>query len=92
MRQPTSCGGEIPGQWARVKNIAPGLQRRSGGLLFETGKPGTNRYNSEGNSDFTPAGTVACFESLDFPGFPAYVVIVAELLGGVALILGLWSR
>lgn len=41
---------------------------------------------------FTPAGTVAFFESLGFPGFLAYVVIVAELLGGIALILGLWSR
>ena len=41
---------------------------------------------------FTPAGTVAFFESLGFPGFLAYVVIVAELLGGLALILGLWSH
>lgn len=41
---------------------------------------------------FTPTGTVAFFESLGFPGFLAYVVIVAELLGGIALILGFWSR
>jgi putative oxidoreductase len=41
---------------------------------------------------FTPAGTVAFFESLGLPSFMAYVVIVAELLGGIALILGLWSR
>jgi putative oxidoreductase len=41
---------------------------------------------------FTPAGTVAFFESLGFPGFLAYIVIAAELLGGIALILGLWSR
>jgi putative oxidoreductase len=41
---------------------------------------------------FTPAGTVAFFESLGFPGFLAYVVIAAELAGGVALILGLWTR
>ena len=41
---------------------------------------------------FTPAGTVAFFESLGFPGFLAYVVIAAELVGGVALILGLWTR
>ena len=41
---------------------------------------------------FTPAGTVAFFESLGFPGFLAYVVIAAELLGGIALMLGVWSR
>lgn len=41
---------------------------------------------------FTPAGTAAFFESLGFPGFLAYVVIAAELAGGVALIAGAWSR
>lgn len=41
---------------------------------------------------FTPAGTVAFFQSLGFPGILAYVVITAELLGGIALILGLWAR
>jgi len=41
---------------------------------------------------FTPAGTVAFFQSLGFPGVLAYVVIAAELAGGVALILGLWTR
>ncbi|MDR5651458.1 DoxX family protein [Ruixingdingia sedimenti] len=41
---------------------------------------------------FTPAGTAAFFESLGFPGFLAYLVIAAELLGGIALILGLWTR
>lgn len=41
---------------------------------------------------FTPAGTAQFFESLGIPGFLAYVVIAAELAGGVALILGLWTR
>lgn len=41
---------------------------------------------------FTPAGTAAFFESLGFPGFLAYLVIAAELLGGIALIAGVWSR
>ena len=41
---------------------------------------------------FTPAGTVGFFESLGFPGFLAYLVIAAELLGGVALIAGIWTR
>ena len=41
---------------------------------------------------FTPAGTAAFFESLGFPGFLAYVVIAAELAGGIALIVGVWTR
>lgn len=41
---------------------------------------------------FTPSGTAQFFESLGFPGFLAYVVIFAELAGGIALIAGLWSR
>lgn len=41
---------------------------------------------------FTPAGTAAFFESLGFPGVLAYVVIAAELLGGIALMAGLWTR
>lgn len=41
---------------------------------------------------FTPAGTVGFFESLGFPGALAYVVIAAELIGGLALIAGLWTR
>src|SRR5688500_7196927 len=41
---------------------------------------------------FTPAGTAGFFESLGFPGPLAYLVIAAELLGGVALILGVWTR
>jgi putative oxidoreductase len=41
---------------------------------------------------FTPAGTSQFFESIGFPGFLAYVVIAAELIGGIALILGLYTR
>lgn len=41
---------------------------------------------------FTPAGTASFFESLGLPGPLAYVVIAAELAGGVALILGTWTR
>ena len=43
-------------------------------------------------SVFTPAGTAAFFESIGFPGPLAYVVIAAEVLGGIALILGTWTR
>ena len=41
---------------------------------------------------FTPAGTAAYFASLGFPGPLAYLVIAAELFGGIALILGFYSR
>lgn len=41
---------------------------------------------------FTPAGTAAYFESLGFPGPLAYLVIAAELFGGIALMLGFYSR
>lgn len=41
---------------------------------------------------FTPAGTAAYFASLGFPGELAYLVIGAELLGGIALILGVGTR
>lgn len=41
---------------------------------------------------FTPAGTAAYFASLGLPGLLAYLVIAAELLGGIALILGIRTR
>ncbi len=41
---------------------------------------------------FTIPGTVAFFESLGFPGFFAYLVIAAEILGGIALIVGFQTR
>lgn len=41
---------------------------------------------------FTPAGTAAYFASLGLPGPLAYLVIAAELFGGIALILGAYTR
>lgn len=41
---------------------------------------------------FTPAGTAGYFASLGFPGPLAYLVIAAEIVGGLALILGFHSR
>lgn len=41
---------------------------------------------------FTPAGTAAFFGSLGLPPALGYLTIAAELLGGVALILGVWTR
>lgn len=41
---------------------------------------------------FTIPGTVGYFESIGFPGFFAYLVILAELGGGIALIVGAYTR
>lgn len=41
---------------------------------------------------FTPAGVASFFGSLGLPPWLAYVVLIAETLGGVALILGVWTR
>jgi len=41
---------------------------------------------------FTPAGTAGFFASLGLPGWLAYVTIGWELLGGVALIVGVVPR
>lgn len=41
---------------------------------------------------FGVAGTVGFFESIGYPGFFAYLVILGEIGGGLALILGVWTR
>ena len=41
---------------------------------------------------FTPAGTAQFFGSLGLPAALAYAVIAAELIGGLALIAGVYSR
>ena len=41
---------------------------------------------------FTLPGTAGFFESVGFPGWTAYIVAPAEVLAGVALIAGLWTR
>jgi putative oxidoreductase len=41
---------------------------------------------------FTPAGTAAFFGKIGLPPALAYIVMSAELLGGIALILGVWTR
>lgn len=41
---------------------------------------------------FTPAGTAGYFQSIGLPGFLAYLTIAAELLGGLALVLGFKTR
>jgi putative oxidoreductase len=37
-------------------------------------------------------GTAGYFQSLGYPGFVAYLVILGEIGGGIALILGVWTR
>lgn len=41
---------------------------------------------------FTLPGTVGYFESLGLPGFIAYLTILGEVGGGLALILGIYTR
>ena len=41
---------------------------------------------------FTLPGTAQFFESLGLPGFSAYLVFFAEVLGGILLILGVRTR
>ncbi|WP_018152215.1 DoxX family protein [Leeia oryzae] len=41
---------------------------------------------------FTLPGTAQFFASVGFPGWLAYPVFVIELLGGVALLLGIYAR
>jgi putative oxidoreductase len=41
---------------------------------------------------FTPAGTAAFFGKIGQPPALAYVIMSAELVGGIALILGVWTR
>lgn len=41
---------------------------------------------------FTPAGTAGFFESIGFPGFLAYPVMAFEVIGGLLLVLGVYSR
>ena len=41
---------------------------------------------------FTVPGTVGFFESIGYPGWFAYPVIVGEIVGGLALITGAYAR
>jgi len=41
---------------------------------------------------FTPAGTAQFFSSIGLPAALAYVTILWEVAGGLALLLGIWTR
>ena len=66
-------------------DYAATLLRVSSGVLFLA--HGLLKVNV-----FTVAGTVGYFESLGLPGFLAYLIIAAEIGGGLALILGVATR
>jgi putative oxidoreductase len=70
---------------ARLADLAPTLLRVTMGLLF-LAHAGLKIFV------FTPAGTAGYFQSIGLPGVLAHVTILAELLGGLALILGYRTR
>lgn len=41
---------------------------------------------------FTPTGTAGFFSSLGLPGWLAYITMIIEFFGGIALILGIYTR
>lgn len=41
---------------------------------------------------FTLPGTAHYFESVGFPGYLAYPVFTVEILGGIAIVLGIYAR
>ena len=41
---------------------------------------------------FTVPGTVGFFQSIGYPAAFAYLVILGEIAGGLALLLGVWTR
>lgn len=70
---------------ARSSDIAAALLRVSSGGLFIA-------HALLKIVVFTPAGTAGYFESIGLPGALAYVTILVELLGGLALIAGFKTR
>jgi putative oxidoreductase len=70
---------------ARTASYAALLLRLSLGILFVS-------HAALKIFVFTPAGTVAFFGSLGLPAALAYVTMFGELAGGIALILGVWTR
>lgn len=87
MTYATASAPARPSVFAGISNVdlAATILRVSMGILF-LAHAGLKLFI------FTPAGTVGFFESLGFPGFLAYAVIAGELIGGIALILGVATR
>jgi putative oxidoreductase len=70
---------------ARIASYAALLLRLSLGILFVS-------HAALKIFVFTPVGTVAYFGSLGLPAALAYVTMFGEFFGGIALILGIWTR
>lgn len=70
---------------AQNPDLAATLLRLTNGILFVL-------HSALKIFIFTPAGTVEFFQSIGLPGPLAYIVIAAELLGGLALIAGFKTR
>ncbi|MEL7542955.1 MAG: DoxX family protein [Pseudomonadota bacterium] len=64
---------------ALILRVALGLMLLAHGLLLKV-------------LTFGVAGTAGYFESIGYPAALAYIVIAAEILGGLALILGIGTR
>ncbi len=75
----------FPSSDARLADLAPTLLRVAMGGLFLA-------HGALKLFVFTPAGTAGYFQSIGLPGGLAYVTILAELLGGLALIAGFRTR
>ena len=70
---------------ARRIDLATGLLRTGLGVMFMA--HALLKYFV-----FTLPGTAQFFESLGLPGFLGYVTVAAELVGGVMLIMGAYTR
>ena len=81
----TTATTSLPATSASNAELAALILRVTMGVLFVL--HGWMKY-----SVFTPAGTAGYFESIGLPGFLAYITIAVEILGGLALIAGVWTR
>ncbi len=70
---------------ARNADVAAFILRLSSGLFFLI-------HGLTKLFVFTPAGTAGYFESLGLPGVLGYLTMALEIAGGIALILGLFTR
>lgn len=75
----THSASDPTGYAALLLRVSLGLMFLAHGLLLKV-------------FTFGMAGTVGYFERIGYPGALAYLVILGEIGGGLALLLGLWTR